>query len=152
MKSLKIYVSFMMMFGVNHMYSGQIEQIMAPYSNQIVKAGFSIGSDGMSAVILQFTEQPICFYAPSSYADSLDESIKSFILPRTNWIDRNLMNFMKELELLLEPLGIRFDCFQLSGKNFGLQIVFSMNSLQYEIKKVVKEDSKVVCFEIKLKK
>lgn len=153
MKSFKIYVSFVavMMHSVSYTYFDKHNQSVAEYNNQVVKAGYSVGSDGSSAIILQFQEKPICLYAPSSYLESVDENVKSFILPRTTWLDRNIIDFMQELELLLKPLHIQFECQQLSGRFFGLQIVFHVDSSEYEIKKIINLNTKVVCFEIRLK-
>lgn len=154
MKSFKMYVSLVavMMHSVSYTYFDKLDQTVAEYNNQVVKAGYSLGSSGNSAILLQFQEKPICFYAPSSYQESLDENVKSFILPRTIWLDRNIVHFMEELELILKPLHIQFECQQLLGKNFGLKITFHADSSESEIKKIIYSDKKVVCFEIKLKK
>ena len=152
MKMFKIYVGmfFLMMHGMSH---ADIEtpQAMAAYKNHIIKADFNIQDNGVITIQLQCAQMPICYYAPRSFEESNNNNIKRFFLPRTQWIDASLADFMQELNSALEPFGITCSYNQTVKTNFGLELIFKINSDEYEIKKTVDTTNKIVSFEIRLK-
>ena len=156
MKMFTIYVSMMlvMMHNMNYAYSQVPEETLHEYRNEIIGANISFdNSDDLYTIRLQFSDNPICFYIPRNFQESLDADIKRYLLPRTQWNveHRSMINFMHDIDDLLRPFDIRCRYHQRFGLNFGIEILFDINSHNYEIKKTIDLDNKSVCFEIKLK-
>ena len=154
MKMIKIYTSllFFMMHGMIHAHGPS--QVMPAYHNKIVAADVVVGQDDASLVItLQCQKTPICFYYPESYQDSMQHDKQRFFLPRTDWNHKSMKEFTLKLDAICQRMNIECQCRLLTGSYFGLEMIFNIDSFEYDIKKIVDEsDNNLVLFQINLKK
>lgn len=113
------------------------------YHNKILNISGVL--DDQMAIVLQSQADPICIYTPLTYEQAGAASLqKIYFLPRTKYAD--LHN--DQMKNLLQPLGINLDMQEIAGKNYGLRMIFTMQSDDaYKIIKVVDTDKKTVRFD-----
>ena len=70
----------------------------------------------------------------------------------SDWFDHDMNDFMDELYQVSKPLHITCVSKKIAGKNFGLEIIFEINSLEHSIKKIIDNEDKSVRFEFEIKK
>ena len=149
----KIYVSvlFLMVVTAPYIYSGKLEQNLSEWHNKVESAEFDIQDDGSCLITLHCQEKPICLYLPDTFGESLDRHKKRYVLPRTQWSDESMSDFMYDFQAQVSPIGLHFSSYKIPGRNFGTGILFEIDSSQYTIEKKVDNDNKSIHFMIKIK-
>lgn len=154
MKNFKAYLGiiFLCMSGMQNLYAQKPRQAIAAYSNKVESADFSDQHDGSYWITLYSQKEPICFYMPQTLEESLDSHVKRYILPRTEWSDSAMGDFMSEHEQELISLGIACRLYKIPGVHFKLGIIFEIDSSHCDIEKVVDHNEKFIRFIIRIKK
>ena len=116
---------------------------LVAYRNEITDISYE-QTDAI-ALVIQSQVNPICIYAPLTYQEYEHDNIqKTYFFPRTKLTDTNHLAFVEKLELL----GIDVKIDEIRGKNYGLQMVFMMQSDHpYQIVKTIDRDEKSVRFD-----
>ena len=124
------------------------ELVMAGYTNKIAAISYDKQSDEEQALSFLFTQMPICMYTPFNYQDALPDSlVRTYFLPRTQLVDKNMQRFYKDVERNLEGLGIGLVVQDIADQVAGVRIHFTIApDSQYDIKKVLNKNTKNIQF------
>ena len=140
-----IFLGFLECFA--HARDAKPSNNLVAYHNKI--SNILYVQDDSAAIIVQSQFDPICIYTPLTYEETGDESLqKTYFLPRTRYAHLHSHAMSEQLQHLLDSLGIHLRMQEVVGKNYGLQMIFTMPSDDaYEITKVVDTDKKMVRFD-----
>jgi len=154
MKILKSNVAlvtlvFCMVSGLLYAKGEEPCEKIAPYENKISHVLYSLASGDQQAISFVCKEKPICFYAPQSYDEMAQGLTKSFMLPRTGYVESTMQYFHEDFSDELHELGISMKIDTFHEKNYGLLVTFTLQpESKYDLVKVVDPVKNMVTFNI----
>lgn len=124
------------------------EKDLEAYQNKITNVVYSV-HDNMHEVVMQFEREPVCFYAPVTFAESQTQGYKRYLLPRTVAATKEVTEALQALVAMQAP-SFYFEIIRLQAEWPGYEIVVVADS-SCEIEKVVDSKSYAVYFKIRVK-
>ncbi len=113
------------------------------YHNDIMTIA---GND--AGLVVQSKYDPICIFSPL-VATELDDTSdqKTYFFPRTRYADIKKAGILAQLHDQLDRFGTQVNVQQVTGKNYGIRMIFTMQpDDSYDIEKVIDSDKKTVTF------
>lgn len=153
MKIFNIYVGFLFLIAsdASFIYAAKPKQGLSQWHNTIESADCTMQQDGSYVITLHCEKNPICYYMPHSFLESSDVNKKRYMLPRTNWSDKSMNDFVNSCKDQLKLLDVDYSMYKISGRDFGLGVFFEIDSSKYGIEKNIDDEYKTVQFTIKTK-